>query len=206
MEGLKNIWNELASRYTDDAERVNHLWAELEKGYGDKKRYYHNLSHLAYMVGKAFTYKDHLTDFDAVLFSIFYHDLVYDPKRHDNEEKSSVLAQERLGVLGVPEGRIALCQQLILATKNHADLSVGDARFMIDMDLGILGESPEAYREYAKNIRKEYAMYPGFLYRKGRKKVLQHFLGMDTLFKTEAFRALYEHQAKANIQSELDQL
>ena len=55
-----------------------------------------------------------------------------------------------------------------------------------------------------KNIRKEYAIYPDMLYNPGRKKVLQHFLTMDTIYKTAVYRDRYEQKAKENLQRELE--
>ena len=46
-------------------------------------------------------------------------------------------------------------------------------------------------------------MYPDFLYRKGRKKVLKHFLEMDNIYKTELFQNLWEYETKENINYEI---
>jgi predicted metal-dependent HD superfamily phosphohydrolase len=46
-------------------------------------------------------------------------------------------------------------------------------------------------------------MYPDFLYRPGRRKVLQHFLDMERIFKTEEFASKFEKQARVNLGWEL---
>jgi predicted metal-dependent HD superfamily phosphohydrolase len=137
MADLKKIWNELAARYSDNEYLVAGLWGEIEKVYTTKMRYYHNLAHLEYMAERAIQYKDALTDFDTVTFSIFYHDMVYNTRRHDNEQKSADTARDRLTQLGVPTGKITKCQQQIIATKDHNDNVDEDTNFLVDFDLAI---------------------------------------------------------------------
>ena len=211
MDKLRNIWYELTSRYTDHTELMDELWTEIEKRYSEKKRYYHNLTHLEYMLEKAMHYKDRLTDTDTVLFSIFYHDIIYNIRRKDNEQKSADFAKSRLTRLELPSDQIARCQHQIMATahqtaKDHPAHKDPDTHYLVDFDLAILGESREVYEDYAKKIRKEYAIYPAFLYKKGRKKVLHHFLGMDRIFKTKKFQDQYEQQARENLKAELLEL
>jgi predicted metal-dependent HD superfamily phosphohydrolase len=203
MADLKKIWNEQAARYSDNEYLVAGLWGEIEKVYTTKLRYYHNLAHLEYMAERAIQYKDALTDFDTVMFSIIYHDIIYNTRRHDNEQKSADTARDRLTQLGVPTEKITKCQQQIIATKDHNDNVDEDTNFLVDFDLAILGDTPEKYQYYTKQIRREYSIYPDFLYKKGRKKVLQHFLAMDSIFKTDEFHNNYEQQARKNLTTEL---
>lgn len=203
MINLQEIWNQLASKYSGDSQFVKKLWEEIEFSYTNKNRYYHNLGHLEYMIEKAQQYKEKLTDPDTVFFSIFYHDIVYDPKRQDNEQKSAEIARENLSRLGVPSEKIVNCQNQIISTKAHSRSIENDINYLLDFDLAILGESPELYTDYTKKIRKEYSIYPDFLYKRGRKKVLQHFIEMDRIFKTEEFYNNYERQARENMKTEL---
>ena len=179
MISLKETWEEVASRYSDNTELINKCWIEIEKSYTAKKRHYHNLAHLEYMVDKVNVFRSKLQDLDVILFSIFYHDIVYDTKCQDNELKSAEIAGERLIRLGVTSDKVATCQNQILATKHHQANSDNDTNFLVDFDLGILGEEQVTYLDYTKKIRAEYSIYPDFLYKRGRKKVLQHFLEME---------------------------
>ena len=52
-------------------------------------------------------------------------------------------------------------------------------------------------------MRKEYSVYPDFMYKKGRTEVLQQFLSMQSIFKTDHFYHLREEKAKENIHQEL---
>jgi predicted metal-dependent HD superfamily phosphohydrolase len=97
-------------------------------------------------------------------------------------------------------------QQIIIATKKHLAGQGKETDLFLDADLAILGFPANYYEIYTKAIRKEFSMVPDLLYRPGRKKVLRHFLQMDSIFKTESFRDRFERQARINIENELKTL
>jgi len=136
-------------------------------------------------------------------FRFFYHDVVYDATSKLNEEKSADIAKERLEILDLNNEDLQQVYEQILATKSHQKSENEDTNFLLDADLSVLGKSSKVYSEYTKQIRKEYSIYPDFLYKPGRKKVLQHFLELESIFKTEFFRNKYETQARENIEFEL---
>jgi len=80
---------------------------------------------------------------------------------------------------------------------------IGNTNILLDLDLSILGKDPQYYLEYAAAVRKEYSIYPDFMYRRGRKKVLKKMLEQECIFKTDLFKEKYESQARKNLQSEL---
>jgi len=200
---MRTQWNKLVYSYSDDQDLINEFWLEIEQQHSGAKRHYHNLNHLEYMIEKAHEHQANLTDLNTVLFSIFYHDIVYNVRRQDNEQKSADLAKERLIKLGLTDDQVAKCQEQIIATKEHNTQTDSDTNYLVDIDLAILGEDPETYKVYSQQIRKEYSIFPMFLYKKGRKKVLRHFLNMNSIFKTDWFHENYEPQARENLRSEL---
>ena len=134
--------------------------------------------------------------------AIYYHDYVYSIWKKDNEEQSALKAIQVLQDAGFNTDGIHRIDQLILCTKHHNGTS-NDENLLIDFDLTILGQSEEVYHDYAVKIRKEYAKIPGIMYRKGRKKVLQHFLDKPNIYQTTLFKSTYEKQARANLSNEL---
>ncbi len=199
---LQTTFIQLLAGYTGNKSLVNELWAEIEKNYSGKKRYYHNLQHLEHLLAQLQPLQQTIENWDTVLFTLFYHDIIYLAHRSDNEAKSAALAQQRLQQAGVSESIINCCTAQILATKNHLQATDPDTNYFTDADLSILGQSWEVYETYYKNVRKEYAIYPDFLYNPGRKKVLQHFLSIDRIFKTNHFYRLLETPARENLQRE----
>ena len=192
--------------YTSDPALITRYWKEITTAYLAKDRHYHNLTHLENLLVHLEAHKERCSDWHATIFAIAYHDIIYNTLRQDNEEKSAQLAQERLSAIGVPDIRIRLVYDMIIATQKHTVSENEDINLFIDADLSILGAPWEVYETYTKQIRKEYAIYPDLVYRPGRKKVLKHFSGMERIYKTAVFFEKYEQQAKNNIQKELNLL
>jgi predicted metal-dependent HD superfamily phosphohydrolase len=199
---LKTIFLTLCSNYNSNASLANLLWQEIEKHYGYKKRAYHNLKHLEEVYVSLEHFKKMVIDWDTLLFSLFYHDVIYKTHLANNEEKSANFAVSRLTKLGVSSDKIEKCVSQILATKTHELSDNNDTNLFTDADLAVLGRPWSEYEVYLMQIRKEYAIYPNLIYKPGRKKVLKHFIEMQYIYKTSAYRQLHEHQAKENLERE----
>lgn len=203
---LKDRFESLCLNFSENKILVEKFWTEIENNYSTKSRYYHNLPHLENMFEEIEHVKDKIKNFNTISFSIFYHDVIYDATSKLNEEKSADVAKERLEILGVNNDDIQRIYEQILSTKSHQKSEDEDTNFLLDADLSILGKSSQVYVEYTKQIRKEYSIYLDFLYKPGRKKVLQHFLELESIYKTEFFKNKYETQARENIEFELKSL
>jgi predicted metal-dependent HD superfamily phosphohydrolase len=203
---LKTTFIELVTKYTNDDRLITELWAEIEQKYTVKQRHYHTLTHLQSLLKQLLEIKDKIGNWDPILFTLYYHDIIYDAQKGDNEEKSAELAEIRMKQLSVPDQFIKSCKSQILATKNHQSDHDTDTNYFTDADLSILGQGLEDYTIYYQNIRKEYAVYPYLVYKTGREKVLKHFLMMERIYKTDYFYHKFEHQAKQNLQFELEHL
>jgi predicted metal-dependent HD superfamily phosphohydrolase len=203
---IKNIFQQLITKYTSDQQQAEKLWKELEHHYTRPSRHYHNLAHLENMFSELSQVQTKIKNRDTVLFALFYHDIVYKPTSNHNEEKSAELAEARLSEIAYSREQINQCKQIILATKAHVESIDAEINYFTDADLCILGQSWENYLAYAMNIRKEYSIYPDFIYKPGRKKVLNHFLNMKRIFKTTFFFTKFEEKAKENLSRELDLL
>lgn len=200
---LKEKFFQVCLQFTQDEVLIQNLWAEIDKKYSEKSRHYHNLQHLENMFSELELVKDKILNCNNISFSVFYHDVIYDATSKLNEENSAEFAKSRLQNLGLNETDLAEISEQILATKSHQKSEKSDINYLLDADLSVLGKDPETYLDYTRNIRKEYSIYPDFLYKPGRKKVLKHFLELENIFKTEEFRNKYEIQAKKNIEVEI---
>lgn len=203
---LQYVFYELLASCDASEAIKEQLWDELLTHYTDNSRHYHTIQHLDHMYFELLEVKDDITDWQTVLFSLFYHDVIYNVKRSDNELKSADLAAERIKMLGMTDENIAKCKAMIIVSKEHQVSEEVNVNYFLDADLSILGSSWEKYKEYSEAIRKEYHLYPDFLYKPGRRKVLKHLLSMEKIFKTEHFHDKYELQAKKNLQAELNEL
>jgi predicted metal-dependent HD superfamily phosphohydrolase len=202
---ISSYWSALHPATGPDL--VNNTYASLLKAYQSPDRHYHNWSHIQQLVALHETYARQIADPDTVLFSIFFHDIVYDTRKSDNEEKSAEAAVAHGHEIGLPVSKTEKIRDFIIATKTHINTHQDpDLDYFLDFDLQILGTDPATYQAYTRQIRQEYHIYPDLLYKPGRKKVLQHFLEMRAIYVTPAFRELYETNARQNIQAELNTL
>src|SRR5437773_9783161 len=91
---------------------------ELVRAYSAPDRHYHNLAHIEAMLALLRAHERALSDPASVEVAIWFHDAVYDTRRHDNEKKSAELAAERLAGLLSPD-RIDRITSMIRATAGH---------------------------------------------------------------------------------------
>lgn len=205
---LHKDWIDLSQNYFDNDEVIQSLWNAILTKYTSKSRYYHNLRHISSMLALAKENKSQIVDYDEVLFAIWFHDIIYKSTSKKNEEKSADFAKKALEKCTHKNINIDKIYQLIISTKSHKIIlnDTNDNAFLLDFDLSILGQSWNIYESYIQKIRKEYEIYPDFLYNPGRKKVLQHFLNRKSLYFTEKYQNLLETKARENLKKELELL
>ncbi|MGB1240979.1 MAG: hypothetical protein ACPG49_00555 [Chitinophagales bacterium] len=204
IDFMHQQWLQLLEENSLSESIVEEQWQNLRKHYQESHRHYHNLTHLQELFELLLPLAAKLEHPKAVYFAIFYHDIIYNSFRKDNELKSAEYADKVLPLLKVDSTTIQLTYSLIMATKDHhAMLPSNDFHYFLDADLAILGANREKYDAYAKAIRQEYRHVPSILYRRGRKKVLQHLLQKTPLYNTPEFFERFEAQARANIKMEL---
>lgn len=207
VESLKVEWEGLSSTYTSDTTIQTNSFQMLREKYSEKSRYYHNLSHVNALLNLFESLAGKIQDRNALKFAIWFHDVIYDTKRNDNEEESARLASEMLKRLQVNQETIENVLKMILATKTHTGRNLSDdAKLFLDMDLSILGTSDEIYKEYSKAIREEYSRVSESMYRSGRKTILMSFLQREKIYLTNEMEVRYEEKARENINNEIKSL
>ncbi len=189
----------------EDQHRLSQIHEGLTGNYSEPHRHYHNLDHIAACLDE-FTEVEHLIQHPFnVWLSIWFHDVVYDPKAHDNEERSVDYAKNALREI-TSEGLIEIVSLLILATRHDRHAIDHDAKFIQDIDLAILGGERDRFDEYEEGIRREYAWVPENRFRKGRADILNGFLERESIYQTDYFREKYEEMARANLRLSITRL
>lgn len=204
---LESRWEELLGNKEDVKPDSEKVWEEILRAYQEPHRAYHTLDHVRSLLELWEAHKGEMEHPEAVALAIWFHDLVYDPFRKDNEEKSAVRAKEVLQHWRFPEQLVDKVVQLIEDTAGHQP-SVHDRESLLflDMDLSILGTEEGAYMRYADQIRQEYKQVPDALYILGRQQILYQFLKRTNLYFTPEFRDRLEVKARNNLAQELQRL
>ncbi|KAJ6598241.1 hypothetical protein DFH09DRAFT_903405 [Mycena vulgaris] len=188
--------------------------AGLLARYSEPQRHYHTLEHISYMLNALEPGASSIQE--TIELAIWFHDCVYDPAKGGPwNERESIRVWEEF-VDSTQSRAMAYLKQpvscLIEATILHQlpdvlpeALNASDVALFLDLDMGILAESPASYEKYAGEIRQEYSHYPIAAYRAGRAKVLQSFLLHEHIFLGRDKGAM-EQRARENIQGEINRL
>ena len=199
-------------------ENITLKWKRIiENRYGEPWRHYHTLSHIERMLGLLRCRKSWITDnsnnpiseFQVYMLSIYFHDIVYDPRSNTNELDSIVLFDEFNS--DVPkifsDFVVSNVRSNIRDTISHRPTNQGFELFL-DFDLEILSATSGEYQVYAENIRKEYHFVQD--YSAKRTQVMEGFLKRVNLYFTKDFANSLneegierEKAARTNISNEI---
>ncbi|SDF55694.1 HD domain-containing protein [Klenkia brasiliensis] len=190
---------------TEDSPTARTEWAAVVDAWGEEHRRYHDLAHLAAVLGVAGQLAGHATDPVAVALAAWYHDVVYDPTAGDNEEVSAQRAQAGLRGM-VPDDRLAQVVRLVRLTAGHDPAGDdADGAVLCDADLAVLASPAQAYAAYASAVREEYGHLDDATFTAGRIGVLESLLALPALFRTPTAQS-WEAPARANLTAELQLL
>jgi predicted metal-dependent HD superfamily phosphohydrolase len=176
---------------------------DMIAAYAAPHRHYHNLAHIEDCLAQL-ARVDGLSaaELEILTEAIWWHDVVYDPTRSDNEELSAQLAER---YVAAPIRREV--GRLIRLTKTH-QVEPADrlGAVLISIDLSILAAEPSRYDAYAAAIREEFAHVGDEAYRAGRADVLSRFAARPVIFPDAAFAMTCEPKARDNLARELASL
>ena len=197
-ERWRSLWARLGAR-GDPAPPFEGLVAR----YSESHRAYHTLDHVAHCLDEFEAARTLALEPSVVELALWLHDVVYDPRAKDNEEKSAARALEIARYAGLPDALGRRVSDMILASAHHAAPDDPDTRLFTDIDLSILGQPEAAFDEYERRVRQEYAWVPEALFRAGRSAILRSFLERPSLYGTDFFRGKYQNAARANLERSL---
>ncbi|MGD1853834.1 MAG: hypothetical protein ACFB2W_06230 [Leptolyngbyaceae cyanobacterium] len=199
-------WQRLCQQLTiQNQSAISQEFERIAAAYQEPQRAYHTAQHinecLAIMDGAALTLGPHA---QATLeMALWYHDLVYQPQKADNEQQSAVRASTFLRANGVSDTLVEEITLLVMATC-HSTPSLSKTKtaltdWIVDIDLAILGAAPQRFTQYEAQIRQEYAWVPISVYRSKRIKVLTQFLESAAIYRSSFFQQRFEAQARENL-------
>lgn len=200
-------WRALVAPWGAPATTADAWYADLAARYASPARRYHTLEHVGEVLDAVDLLAPVATHADAVRLAAWFHDAVYDPRRHDNEAASAELARAAVADLGPRAPTADEVARLIRCTAGHdVDDRDTDGAVLVDADLAVLGAAPARYDRYATDVRAEYAHVDDGAWRSGRTALLTGFVGRDHLFHTAEGRRRWDASARANLRRELDRL
>ncbi len=178
----------------------------LVLAYLEPQRRYHTTEHLGECLLLLEQHLHEAVEPAEVEMALWFHDAVYDVQAHDNEARSAAWAERALSQAGVPAARIRRVVMHIMATCHAVVPQVGDQALLVDVDLAILGASPERFAAFETQVRQEYAWVPVPVYQETRCVVLRGFLDRPSIYLTPSIRQALEARARDNLAQSIERL
>jgi predicted metal-dependent HD superfamily phosphohydrolase len=205
LEQLYQNWQNLILPFLTHPVQIQHSFQQLVAAYSSDDRYYHTLVHIQQVLNSIESLQCDFTNLSAVCLAGWFHDVVYDPQRQDNESCSALYTESILHSLNVPQDLIAEVQRLILLTQSHqVEEDNNNGKILLDADLAILGTSPERYQIYVQQIRQEYDWLSEEAFHIGRTQFLQNMLHRHSIYQTLPMQQTAEAQARINLNREFE--
>lgn len=185
--------------------------AELRRRYAEPHRVHHGWDRIAGMMAAAEEVVGGIADRTAFILAVLFHNAIFDPRRPDGAAQNAALMRDMVGA-STPARTLARAEALIGALARQElpdteDASLrGDAALLLDMDLAVLGSSPEHFDEFETAWRQEHAHLREDAYRAGRSAALQMLLWRERIYRTDRYYLALERRARANIERALARL
>ncbi|OWF40816.1 uncharacterized protein LOC110463289 [Mizuhopecten yessoensis] len=211
-DSVRQRWHDVNKEIGVSEVVAERWWGVVRDLYSDPARHYHTLQHLREMFQHFDFAGGHITFCypRLVTLAVFFHDIIYEPKKPDNEERSADKFEEYAAEVNVlSDVDCKKVKDWILLTKSHTALkgdNSGDEHYFLDIDMAVLGRPVADYDEYANQIRAEYIHVPEEIYRSKRAQILEDFLTRLPLFSTKLFQKQFEDRAKTNLIREIGRL
>lgn len=137
--------------------------ADIVSNYDEPYRFYHNWNHVIDLLTEAQKYN---ILSDELFLAIVFHDIIYDPKANDNEEKSAELFYSLI--------QNDIVRQAILDTKSHIPTNE-ISKQLCQLDLNILYSNFKDFVDYEDKIFKEFQFIDYKTYKENRINFLEKY-------------------------------
>jgi predicted metal-dependent HD superfamily phosphohydrolase len=179
------------------------VYEEVVARYAEAQRRYHTPRHLEECFDVLDAVRGEAERPAEVELALWFHDAVYDTRRHDNERRSAEWARSVADHAGLGTQVGERVAALIMATRHDATPVGADSGVLVDVDLSILGAEALRFDEYERDVRAEYDWVPEAVFRRERRKILEQILGRERIYSTQRMRESHEARARENLRRSL---
>lgn len=101
---FQDYWVLTAKQLSLDDDTTQKFHVSLYDAYSEVQRHYHSIQHIVECLEHFHQIKTYLDDTLSVELAIWFHDVIYNPQAHDNEQQSADYMQRMLeNVLGAEQ-------------------------------------------------------------------------------------------------------
>src|SRR5262245_5860981 len=101
---LRRKWHELLSVWAVDRTVADQAFDNVRRHYEEPGRFYHTLAHVESMLATANSLGSHAQNLNAVKLATWLHDVIYESRASDNEERSADYVLRLCKELSIPGG------------------------------------------------------------------------------------------------------
>lgn len=99
-------WSDLLSAWAVAPDLAHRAFDDVANHYSEPGRFYHTLDHVQAMLETVDSLRSSACNLNAIQLAVWLHDVIYDSKASDNEERSAEFAERFCHDLSNPEGRV----------------------------------------------------------------------------------------------------
>jgi predicted metal-dependent HD superfamily phosphohydrolase len=204
MIHLRPRWQKFAR-----PEHAAWTWRVLSACYSGPERAYHDIHHIHDCLELLDRVQTPGVDKRMAEIALWWHDAVYVAGNTYNERLSADLVCGIGEALEVDERELKYARRCILATCHTESWKFSgnptvDA--VLDIDLSILGSSPDEYDTYTRSVRREFAHVDEESWRKGRSAFLLSMVRRPRIYLTDEMGDWFDHAARENMTREIGRL
>ena len=181
------------------------VFAEVLAYYSEPGRHYHTPRHIEHCLKQFDLASSEMDDPDAIEMAIWFHDLVFDITKDDNELQSARRFVELAGDAMDSEFKSKV-HDLIMATAPPRQPKTNDEKFMLDIDLSSFGLPWAEFVRDSTAVRQESSRLSDAEFFPGQRAFLESLLGREHFYFTDFFRSRFEDTARSNIRRHLESL
>ena len=172
-------------------------WDAVYSRYAEPHRKYHNVQHLVVCLEQLDMVSHEIELPDQVEMAIWFHDVIYDPGKSNNEARSAALFYDLSATVMDPEFVDGVVDLILITT--HDILPTSRLQQLVsDIDLASFGCPWDCFLADSVNLRAEFQGTEDD-YKLGKRRFLEALLQRPKVFLTDFFNDRYEQQARENI-------
>ena len=196
-----SLWQRHAFTQSGDVPAL--VFDQLIAMYSEQWRSYHNTEHIKASIGYFDLCKDHAEFGDAIEFSIWFHDCIYELGAADNEAKSRDWFLEKTNDYLVPALK-QTADVLIMDTCHISVPKTADGKLIADIDLTSFGLPWDEYMQDSLAVQSEFPPRPADSVASGKRAFLNNLIKDGQIYYSDYYLENYEHKAQENVQRHLE--
>jgi predicted metal-dependent HD superfamily phosphohydrolase len=197
LDRFQTLWRRCLINGMPDHSATIHQ--QIIEAYGEPHRRYHTLAHIEHCLAMFDQCKSLALNADALELAVWFHDVILQPGRNDDESRSAELYLQLSDQTQTSELR-ELVARLIIATQHSGgSLEDADAIYMIDIDLSSFGLSWDEFQRDSQNLREEYPECSDVEYHRRQEAFRSALASRESFFSSGFFSERYEQQAQENL-------